>query len=256
METKQKGGRMDQTALTHGINKSFLLVILCILSAGTTRDLRSAQAGSVPRSSPFPHDCNPTGVADQDIVNFHQVDADLYRGGRPAYRDKVYLDLAALGVRTVVNLETTEARAEEAEINHVNQILSESHLPQVKFVHFPITPIPQVSLTGIADEGENGIRHLFEELQQAPKPLFLHCAHGKDRTGAVIALYRMRRGELSFDQAYQETLHYRFDESLDGGLIKTIKRYQDPKRLADLPDPDPSPASPVSVCIGGSTAAP
>jgi protein tyrosine/serine phosphatase len=255
METKQKGGRMDQRTLTHGINRSFLLVILCILSAAT-RYLRSAQADSVSRSSRFPHDCNPAGVTDKDIKNFHQVDADLYRGGRPAYRDKVYLDLAALGVRTIVNLETTEAGEEEAAINHVNQILSQRHSPPITFVHFPISILPQISLTGVPDEGENGIRHLFEELQQAPKPIFVHCEHGKDRTGAVIALYRMRRGEMSFDQAYQEALHYRFDESLDGGLIKTIKRYQDPKTLAALPDPDPSPASPIGVCIAGSPAAP
>lgn len=256
METKQEGRHIGQRALTPRITKIFLLAVLCILSPAAARELRSAQAGPVPRSSGFPHDCNPTGVANQDIVNFHQVDANLYRGGRPAYREDVYLKLAELGVRTIVNLETGEARKEEAEINRVNQDLAEKHLPQIKFVHFPISPFPQVFLTGVGDEGEHGIRHLFEELQQAPKPLLVHCEHGKDRTGAVVVLYRMRRRELPFDRAYQEALHYRFNEHWDGGLIKTIKRYQDPERLGDLPDPDPSAPSAGEVCIGGSAIAP
>jgi protein tyrosine/serine phosphatase len=224
-----------------------------MLCVGAAPELR---AGQGKRSKHFPHDCNPTRIADKDIANFHQVDADLYRGGRPAYGKDVYLKLAELGIRTIVNLETGEANKEEAEVKRVNQVLSDRHLPQIKFIHFPISPFPQVFLTGVSDKGEHGIPHLFAELQQAPKPIFLHCERGKDRTGAIVALYRMRRHELPFDRAYQEALHYRFNESLDGGLIKTIRRYQDSKRLADLPDPDASAAPTVTVCVGGSTSAP
>jgi len=244
---------IHRARFTARIAKSFLLVAVGMLSVGATQELRPARADQGRRSKPFPHDCNPTRIKDEDIENFHLVDTDLYRGGRPAYRQDVYLELAELGIRTIVNLETGEAKKEEAEVNRVNQVLSDRHSPQIKFIQFPISPFPQVFLTGVSDRG---IRHLFEELQQAPKPVFLHCAQGKDRTGAIVALYRMRRHELLFDRAYQEALYYRFNESSDGGLIKTIRRYQDPKRFDDLPDPDPSAAPTVTVCIGGSASAP
>jgi len=241
---------MDLRVMTHGINKIFLLVILCILSVGATRDLRSAQPGSLPGSSRFPHDCNPTAITDQDIENFHLVDADLYRGGRPDDREEAYRKLAELGVRTVVNLETTGVETERAQIKRLNQGRSEP----IQFINFPINPA-QVLVTGIQDKR---IIDLFKRLQDAPKPVFVHCLQGKDRTGTVVLLYRLKRKELTFEVARKEALYYRFDEELNHGLNMTIERYQDPDagRLTALPDPDPSAASPPGVCIGGSSAAP
>jgi len=237
------------------IATSFLLLALAVLWAGATQQLRPVQAEQGKRSNSFPRDCNSTGITDKDIANFHHVDRDLYRGARPAYRQDVYLKLVDLGIRTIVNLETEEASKEQAEVWQINREFSDRHLPQVEFIHFPIRPILQVNLTGVPDEGEHGIRHLFEELQQAPKPIFLHCAHGKDRTGAIVVLYRMRRHELSFEQAYDEALHYKFS-ILNRGLIRTMRRYRDAKALAELPDPDASAAAPVGVCIGGSISGP
>ena len=227
-----------------------------MLWAGGALQLPPVRAEQGKQSNLFPRDCNPTRITDNDIRNFHRVDRDLYRGARPAYRKDVYLKLVDLGIRTIVNLETGEAGKEEAAVKQINQELSERRLPEVKFIHFPISPILEVKLTGVPDGGEDGIRHLFEELQQAPKPIFLHCNHGKDRTGAIVAVYRLRRHELSFEQAYKEALYYQFNTTSDRGLIRTVRRYRDPKKLASLPDPDTTSATAVGVCIGGSMSAP
>jgi len=251
----QLGSAGHRTPSRARIAGSFLLLVLGMLWPGSAPQLQPAQAEQGKQSNGFPHDCNPTRIADNDIRNFHQVDRDLYRGARPAYRKDVYLKLVGLGIRTIVNLETGEASKEEAEVKQINQELSDRHLPQVKFIHFPISPTLQVILTGLPGGGKHGARHLFEELQQAPKPIFLHCNHGKDRTGAIVVLYRMRRHELAFQQAYEEALHYKFN-SLDGGLIKTIRRYRDPKALVELPDPDASAAAAVGACVGGSMSLP
>jgi len=238
------------------IPRGFLQLALVMLSASAAEQLWCAQAAPGKPANKFPHDCNPTGITDKDIPNFRKVDQDLYRGARPTYRKDVYLKLAELGIRTIVNLETKEALKEEALVKQANQELSARHLPEIKFIHFPISPVLQDKLTGVPDGGEYGIHHLFEELQTAPKPIFLHCEHGKDRTGAIVVIYRMRRHELTFEQAYKEALHYRFNRSSDRGLLTTMRRYRDPQILASLPDPEPSGATGMGVCIGSSNSVP
>src|SRR5580698_7627221 len=93
---------------------SFVLLALTILWAGAALQVWPAQVEQGKRPNRFPHDCNSAKITDNDIINFHQVDHDLYRGARPAYRKDVYLKLSDLGVRTIVNLETGEAAKEEA----------------------------------------------------------------------------------------------------------------------------------------------
>lgn len=48
------------------------------------------------------------------------------------------------------------------------------------------------------------IRNAFNE------PLFIHCQHGADRTGAMIGIYRVLDCHWTFDQAYAEMRKYGF----------------------------------------------
>jgi protein-tyrosine phosphatase len=41
-------------------------------------------------------------------------------------------------------------------------------------------------------------------VQQYAHPIYVHCLHGQDRTGYVIAAYRMLIQGWSFKRAYQE----------------------------------------------------
>ena len=38
---------------------------------------------------------------------------------------------------------------------------------------------------------ENELLQALEILRDAPKPILVHCLHGADRTGIVIAMYRI-----------------------------------------------------------------
>lgn len=185
----------------------------------------------------FPRDCNPTPITDQDICNFHKVDNDLYRGSAP--RCSGYAKLAQIGVRTVVNLQG----GSEASIEHCGKGRPHLHF---HFISFDINPF-QTALTGVSDKK---MRRLFAEIQRAPKPIFINCTLGKDRTGAVVAIYRMKQGEMSFDGAWQEALHYRFGSHFIG-LRRTIDRYKNPQALRLLPAPDLVGVRPQSVCRAG-----
>jgi tyrosine-protein phosphatase SIW14 len=185
--------------------------------------------GQEPCSIDFPHDANPTQVNDEDICNFHQVDADLYRGGRP--RPRAYPKLAELGIRTIINLEEPEyAEREKSALDELNATLKPEQ--RIGFISFPIAQT-EIAGTGVPHER---LQDLFQQIKDAKKPIFLHCYHGKDRTGAIVAIYRMRRHQKSFDEAYEEADHYRFSRS-DLGLRRTIDRYESAKKLQSLPRP-------------------
>src|SRR5689334_5124101 len=81
-----------------------------------------------------------THVAEQtyaELPNFHAVNAHIYRGGQP--RAGGLQRLAALGVKTVVNLRDDDERAREEErearslgLRYFNVPLSRAHRPDPK----------------------------------------------------------------------------------------------------------------------------
>jgi protein tyrosine/serine phosphatase len=185
--------------------------------------------GQGPCRLDFPHDSNPTPIVDEDICNFHQVDADLYRGARP--RPSAYAKLVQLGIRTIVNLEEPEyAEREKAVIEELNGDLKREQ--RINFISFPIGQI-EIAATGVPHAR---LQDLFQQIKKAQKPIFLHCYHGKDRTGAIVALYRMLRQEKSYEEATDEAFHYRLSRR-DVGMQNTIDRYKNPKKLKSLPRP-------------------
>jgi protein tyrosine/serine phosphatase len=177
----------------------------------------------------FPHDANPTPITDDDICNFHQVDVAVYRGARP--NPSAYPKLAALGIRTIIDLEEPAyTRGEQAALAELNRKLPPAQ--RIDFVSFPIDDT-EINLTGVS---EARMRSLFQQMDKARKPIFIHCYHGKDRTGTVVAIYRMARQQIPYDQAYEEALHYKFSW-YNLGLRITVSRYKTAKKMKALLSP-------------------
>ena len=84
-------------------------------------------------------------------------------------------------------------------------------------------------------------------MKAAPKPIFVSCSLGRDRTGMVVALYRMKRGEMSFEEARREALYYGYRPRYRG-LRNALERYQDQRKLELLPVPSADPPSAATVC--------
>lgn len=183
-------------------------------------------------------DCNPTSITEKDIRGFHQVDADLYRGAHP--KCSGYAKLAALGIRTIIDLQgNSERQARDCATQ------GRAGENPFRFDPFDIN-LFQTTFTGVPSEKLN---RLFSLIAEAPKPVFISCKFGEDRTGVVVALYRMKRGEMTYPEARREALYYGFEPRLCG-LNRTFKRYRDPRALAALGprvswrDPAPSVCRP------------
>lgn len=108
------------------------------------------------------------------IRNFDQVDTNVYRGGQPTAEGFRYL--AGLGVKTVIDLRESGARSDAERTMVKNAGMNYLNVPMSG-----LTPPTPAEITRILD--------LLEH--PSTGPAFVHCLHGADRTGAVIAAYHI-----------------------------------------------------------------
>src|SRR5262249_34570261 len=126
------------------------------------------------------------------IDNFGQVDAAYYRGAQPRGRD--YSDLAALGVKTVINLTSDDAMADE-------QGLVER--AGMKYLQIPMT-------THVAPTTEQLSQFLKVVNDPARQPVYVHCVGGRHRTGVMTAAYRISNYGWTSEQAFKEMKQFKF----------------------------------------------
>lgn len=126
------------------------------------------------------------------IENFGRVNENYYRGGQPD--DDDYAALAALGVRTLINLTSDDAKANE-------RALVEG--AGMSYVQIPMTTHEQPTLDKVAE-------FLGIVNDPARQPVYVHCVGGRHRTGVMSAVYRMTHDGWTAEQAFKEMKHYKF----------------------------------------------
>lgn len=116
------------------------------------------------------------------LRNFHRVDAGLYRCARLAPRG--ISEIRKLGVKTVVNL-----RREETD----RELLAGTG---IEIVRQPCSA-REITL-------EHLVRFLEVATDPERRPVLVHCWAGADRTGALVAAYRVAVQGWSKEEAVRE----------------------------------------------------
>src|SRR5262249_34490337 len=135
--------------------------------------------------------------ADTTILHFSKVNDALYRGGRPKPADLSYLQ--SLNVRTIINLQGGDLnnpryRAfmkwwEPGEL--ADAIAAEKDLSESLGLLFFSKPLDAID--PVSDEDDARVGELLPILgDPAAQPVSVHCEHGVDRTGLIIALYEVK----------------------------------------------------------------
>ncbi len=123
------------------------------------------------------------------IGNFHQVDARVYRGAQPTEQGFQYL--AKVGVKTVIDLRESDGRARKEE-----QMVTAAGMKYINVPMSGLTPPTPAEISRILDILEN----------DTAGAVFVHCKRGADRTGAVIASYRIDHDGWDNSRALREAM--------------------------------------------------
>jgi protein tyrosine phosphatase (PTP) superfamily phosphohydrolase (DUF442 family) len=129
----------------------------------------------------------------QDIPSFDTVDKGFYRGGCP--NEKGYASLHALGIKTIIDLTEPSKRS-------ITQDRSAQRYG-MRVVHIPLSIYTR-------PEDEKVLLFLQTVIGTENRPVFLHCDMGHDRTGAMVAVYRVFIDDIPVKTAYQEAVDHGF----------------------------------------------
>jgi tyrosine-protein phosphatase SIW14 len=143
------------------------------------------------------------------VPNFHRVNERVYRGGQPA--GEGWHSLARLGVRTVIDLRRESAHSAAAERRVVEAA-------GMRYVNEPMNGI-------VAPRPEQIARILALLESSAATPVFVHCRRGRDRTGAVIACYRIAHDRWPNEKALKEAKAHGMSW-IEFGMKRYVRRFQ------------------------------
>jgi uncharacterized protein (TIGR01244 family) len=142
------------------------------------------------------------------IYNFAKVNGDYYRGGQPI--GDHYADLAAIGVKTVINLTNDEDGRQE------EKVMVEKH--GMTYLHIPMKTRKPPTDEEIAT---------FMAAVDADGAVYVHCVGGRHRTGVMTAVYRMTKDGLTGEQAFKEMKQYKYGpDFLHPEFKKFVQKYQ------------------------------
>ena len=161
------------------------------------------------------------------IKNFGQMDDRFYRGAQPKETD--YKDLAALGIKTVIDLTENPKPYEKSTVESLG--MHYINIPMVD-KQYPTAEATQEFLKTVGDPNTG--------------KFFVHCAGGRHRTGVMGAVYRYEFYGWNFDQVYKEMKDYDFYTTWGHGAFKDfVKDYYERKHPNTTVIADTTQGAPV-----------
>lgn len=115
------------------------------------------------------------------LSNLYRVDENLFRSEQP--KAPAMKELERMGVQSILNLRRTKSDNRKAKNTNLD-------LRHVRINTWTIE--------------YNELVAAMKEIKTAPKPVLVHCMHGSDRAGAVVAAYRITFNGWTKEQSLQE----------------------------------------------------
>lgn len=120
-------------------------------------------------------------IDSKHFKNLYKINDVLYRAEQPS--KKGFKEMELIGVKSILNLRRLRNNKKKAKDFNFN------------LVHYPIK-------TKVLNEED--IFNALHVIKNAEKPVLVHCWHGSDRTGTIVAAYRMVIENWSKEEAIKE----------------------------------------------------
>jgi protein tyrosine phosphatase (PTP) superfamily phosphohydrolase (DUF442 family) len=142
----------------------------------------------------------------EGLPNFYKVSDTLFRGAQPG--KKGIEELKKMGIKTIINFR----------ISNPDETLIKG--TDLKYFHLPVfTLLP----------GKKAFERFLEIVSDPDNgPVFVHCKHGADRTGAAVAIYRIKVQNWDVEEAINEMVNggynfHRIHSHLKGFIRKFVE---------------------------------
>ena len=149
----------------------------------------------------------PSDTAVPGVRNFAKISDVLYRGDQPTRQG--FRNLKKLGIKTVVNLRTFHSDRDDLEGTGLQYVHIYSQAWHV--------------------EDEDVARFLKVVRDPKNQPVFVHCQQGADRTGLLVAAYRIADQGWTPKEAAKELEVFGYN-TIWTGIYSTLQK-MDAKRI-------------------------
>jgi len=137
------------------------------------------------------------------VQNFGFVSKDVWRGEKPSAIG--YQSLAAMGVGTIIDLQESDESS-----------LIPQRTPAIQYVRIPTSPWHSEQVD---------VHKVLETIRTSPKPVFIHCELGRDRTGMAVAAYRLSTG-FTASEAIRELDNFHVDFLCRAPIVARIQKLE------------------------------
>ncbi|GAC1515676.1 MAG: hypothetical protein NVS1B11_33700 [Terriglobales bacterium] len=169
-----------------------IAAVVAVMGTTTSPMVKAFAAGAGQNSDVLANPIQNQVKSPRGVARFAQVTSTLYRGGQPTMRG--FEDLAKMGINIVVD--TRGSRRHERNV-----------VTKLGMEYVPIPwhcPFPK----------DKTFARFLKLLRENPeKKVFVHCRLGNDRTGMMIASYRMAEQGWTAERAMKEMKDYGFSAS-------------------------------------------
>lgn len=141
------------------------------------------------------------------VPNFHKVNDLLYRGGQPTQDG--FKNLSSAGIKTVIDLREVGEHSQADEASWVEGA-------GMRYISIPLGQLSAPHDPDIA-------KTLAILSNSAAGPVFIHCRRGADRTGTIIACYRISHDRWQNRQALDEAKQLgmsRFERAMQHYILR------------------------------------
>ena len=148
------------------------------------------------------------------IHNAGEINDLLYRGAQPGHAG--LRELKKLGITTIVDLRRDDPQKADWERR-------ESAVLGMRFVYIPVG--------GWDPPSDEQVAEFLGLFREDPKPkVFVHCRFGDDRTGTLVATYRIAVDQWTPKQAIGEMYFFGFNGLWHPSMKKFVEQF--PEHLA------------------------